>query len=144
MKKHSGVMAGIVVTLWYCIVETFLFNLPFEYNEKYAVLQNSILFILPSVSGVLSVLFLRRDTMKDFFKSLGTYFISSFIFMILYISGGLSKMMHFWFSGYEELSMGHGMLALVILSTHLVSCFIGVFVAGMISLYRQKRKPINL
>ena len=142
MKKYRGIISGIVVSLWYCIMETFLFNSPFERNEKYVVFHYLLSYILPSLSGVLSVLFLRCNTIKDFFRSFGIYFTISLALIMLYEFSGLPRMMHFWFRGYDELSLGHGILFILIFSTHLISCFIGVIVAGIISLYRQKKNCI--
>lgn len=139
MKKHIGIIAGVIVTLWYCMIETFLLNSPlFEYNEKYDVIQSLMLYILPSVSGIITMLFLRRNSVKDFLMSWISYFLISLILMVIYEFSRLPLMMHCWFTGYDEFGMGDGLLVVVILSTHFIACAIGVLISGLISWRRQR------
>lgn len=139
MKKFSSVLIGVCSPLFYYIVRYFMLYCPlFEYNEKYAFLQNALFFILPALPGVTVALLLIRNTLKDFYKSLGICFFISLIIIILYQFMGIHLMVHTLITGYEEFGLGEGLLIFVTSFTYCVSCLVGSVIAGIVTLCRQK------
>lgn len=140
MKKHFGILGGIFVPLYYYLVKAIFLYLPIlQYSEKCGLLQNMMIFILPSLSGVGVAIFMIRNSMGEFFKSLGICFFVSVLIISLYEFSGISLKIYSWVTGYSEFSLGEGFLMAIISMCYIVSCFIGVIIAGGVSLYKQVR-----
>ncbi len=140
MKKYSGILAGIFVPLYYYLVKAIFLYLPIlQYSEKYELLQNMMIFTLPLLSGVGVAVFMIRNSMGDFLKSLGICFFISVLIISIYEFSGISLKIYSWVTGYSEFSLGEGFLIAIISMCYVVSCFIGVIIAGGVSLYKQVR-----
>lgn len=145
MKKISSVFIGVCSPLFYYFVVHFMLYCPwFEYNEKYAIIQNAMLFVLPALPGVAIAFLLVRNTLKEFFKSLGICFLISIFIIFIYNFIGIDLMIYTLITGYEEFSLGEGLLFAVTSISYIISCFVGTVVSGVITLRRQKRNATGL
>lgn len=145
MKKISSVFIGVCSPLFYYFVVHFMLYCPwFEYNEKYAIIQNAMLFVLPALPGVAIAFLLVRNTLKEFFKSLGICFLISIFIIFIYNFIGIDLMIYTLITGYEEFSLGEGFLFAVTSISYIISCFVGTVVSGAITLRRQKRNATGL
>ncbi len=70
------------------------------------------------------------------------YFVnaSPLVLILLFETSGLPLALYSWLSDYNELSLGHGILTIMIIQVHFVACTIGFIVSGIISFLRQKRR----
>ncbi len=133
--KKSTILIGIFSPLYYFIISNMMLYM--EYSERYAFIQNLMLFILPALPGVIIVFALARSSLKDFFISLGSCFLLSFIIFVLCEFSSIDLMIHKSITGYDEFSNGAGLLFVVTFLSYIVSCFIGALASGIISLRRQ-------
>lgn len=137
--KKSVVLVGIFAPLYYELV----FNLMMytiintEYNEVYSFIQNLILILLPALAGIAVALVLVKNSLKDYFKSLGICFLISMIVFLIYGALHIDLSIFKAITGYDEFSNGEGLLFVIMFLSYAVSCTIGAFVSGIISLCRQ-------
>ena len=135
-KKYVNIIIGVCSPLFYYFVSFCLLFM--EYNEKYAFSQNALLFILPALPGIAPAFLLIRETFKDFLKSLGVCFLTSALFIILVAAFRINLMIYTIVTGYEEFSLGEGLLFAVTSISYFISCFVGAFISGIITFIRQK------
>ncbi|MBQ6893209.1 MAG: hypothetical protein IJN48_03295 [Clostridia bacterium] len=64
MKKTKAVLIGILLLLFYYFI--LLLMLLWEYNEKYSIIQNAMLYVLPALPGVALAALLIRNTLRDY------------------------------------------------------------------------------
>ena len=132
--KARGIVTGAAVALWFCIAQTILF-----FDFEYTPLSILLYYILPALSGVIIILLLRCDSMGSFYICAGECILVSLVLILLFEISGLPSILYSWFSDYNEISLGHGILLVMIIQVHTVACIIGMIVSGSISFYRQKR-----
>lgn len=133
--KKSAVLVGIFAPLYYELV----FNLMMytEYSERYAFIQNLMIYLLPALPGIAVALVLVKNSLKDYFKSLGICFLISMIVFLIYGALHIDLSIFKAITGYDEFSNGEGLLFVIMFLSYAVSCTIGAFVSGIISLCRQ-------
>ncbi len=143
MKKN--ILIGIFSPLIYFLVCNIMRYtiLAGEYNEEYALLHNMLIRTLPALPGMSLIFLLIRSSMKEYFKSLSVCFWISFVVMIIYTFLGIDSMIHTAITGYEELSLGDGLMSVLTFQYYLVSCLVGCFIAG-IATYVKKRKKTRI
>ena len=142
MKKN--ILIGIFSPLFYFLIVNIMRYtiLAGEYNEKFALLHNLIIMGLPAVPGVALMFLLIRNSMKEYFKSLSICFWISFVVMIIYMFSGIELVIYTAITGYEEMSLGDGLITAVTMEFYLVSCLVGAIVAG-VATFVKKRKTQN-
>lgn len=135
MKKLSVALVGIFSPLYYELA----FNLMMytEYSEKYAFVQNLMLYLLPVLPGIVMAFALIRNSLKDYFKSLGICFLISTIVFVIYGTLNIDLSIFKSITGYDEFSNGEGILFVITFFSYAVSCIIGAFISGIISLCKQ-------
>lgn len=141
MKKLSVVLVGILSPLYYYLVLNLMMYI--GYSEKYAFVQNLMLFLLPTLPGVVLAFTIIRNSLKDFFISLGSCFLLSIIVFAIYELFDIDLIIFKTITGYDEFSLGEGLLFFITSMSYIISCFIGVFVSGIISLRKQKNCGIK-
>ena len=75
MKKSKSIYIGIFSLLFYYLVMHLM--LLWEYNEKYSFIQNAMLYVLPALPGVALAILLIRNSVREFFESLGICFLTA-------------------------------------------------------------------
>lgn len=73
--KKSTISIGILSPLYYFLVSNMMLYM--EYSEKYSFVQNLMILILPALPGLIMISALKRNSMKDYFISLGKCFLIS-------------------------------------------------------------------
>lgn len=136
MKKISAFLIGIFSPLYFEILSALM--LFTEYSEKYSRLQNFLILALPALPGIAIFFALRRDSLKDFFKAVGTCLLLSTAVLLLCLHVGLGVMIY-KAAGHDEFALGEGFLTAIMFFSYIISCFLGTLVAGMISLYRRNK-----
>ena len=139
--KKSIILIGIFSPLYYFIVSNMMLYM--EYSEKYAFIQNLMLFILPALPGVIIAFGLVRNSLKEYFISLGSCFLFSVIIFVLYEFSSIDLMIHKFITGYGEFSKGAGLLFVITFLSYILSCFIGALFSGIISLIKQNKNRKN-
>lgn len=135
MKKSVNILIGILCPAFFCFV--FQLMLLWNYNEKYEQIQSEMLFVLPAIPGVALAFLLIRNSLRDFFKSLGICFLTSVCFFGVINVFNLN--IYTYLTGFEDFSLGGGLLMVVMLIPYTISCFCGVVIAGIVS-FLKKRK----
>ena len=141
MKKSKSIFIGIFSLLFYYLVMHLM--LLWEYNEKYSFIQNAMLYILPALPGVALAILLIRNSVREFFKSWGVCFLSSVCLGFLWISLRVDLMIYTSLTGFEEFSLGEGLLIAIMSMSYIISCTIGCIVAAILSFVKQKRKTLQ-
>ena len=137
MKKSINVLIGILSPVFFHLVMHLM--MIWDYNEKYSILQNAMLYILPAIPGVFIAFFFIRNSLSDFIKSFGIYFLTYVCVVLIFIVFRVDLMIHTHLTGYEEFAMGEGFLMAVMWITYTTSCFCGFIVAGIISFCKQRK-----
>lgn len=137
MKKSKNILTGILSIVFYYFV--LHLNLIWEYNEKYAAIQDAILYVLPALPGVALAILLIRNSVREFFKSWGVCFLSSVCLFFIWTILRVDLTIYSSLTGLEEFSLGEGLLMAVISLSYIRSCTVGCIIAGVISFYRQKK-----
>lgn len=135
--KKATILIGIFSPLYYCLVSNMMLYM--EYSERFSFIQNLMLFILPALPGAAIAFALAKNSLKDYFMSLGTCVLLSAIIFALYDFSGINLMIHKAVTGYDEFSNGAGLLFAVTFFSYIVFCFIGALISGIISLTKQKK-----
>lgn len=136
MKKSKSILIGIFSLLFYYFVLHLMFL--WEYNEKYAVIQNAMIYVLPALPGVALAILLIRNSLKEFFKSWGICFLSSVCLLLIWNILRVDLMIYTSITGFEEFSLGEGMLIAVTSFSYITSCTVGCIIAAVVSFYKQK------
>lgn len=137
MKSPKNGLIGILCPLFYYFVLHLM--LLWEYNEKYAIIQNTMLFVLPALPGIALAILLVRNSLKEFLKAWGVCFLSSACIFFIWTILRIDLMIYTNLTGFEEFSLGEGLLIAVIFRSYIVSCTIGSVIAAVVSFYKQKR-----
>ena len=137
MKKTKSILIGIFSLLFYYFVSHLMFL--WEYNEKYAVIQNAMLYILPALPGVALAILLIRNSLREFFKSWAICFISSVCLFLIWNILRVDLMIYTSLTGFEEFSLGEGLLMAVMSFSYIISCTVGCIIAAAVSFYKQKK-----
>lgn len=137
MKKTTNILIGLFTPIFFHFA-MFLMLL-WEYNEMYSMIQNAMLYILPSLPGVALAILLIRNTLREFFKSWGICFLTSVCLILIHIFFRVDLMIYTFLTGYEEFSPGGGLLMFVMSMSYIVSCFAGSIIAGIVTVFKQKR-----
>ena len=135
MKKLSIILIGILSPLYYEFVINMMMYT--EYIEKYAFIQNLMLFVLPALPGLVIAFALVRNSFKEFFISLGICFLLSTIVFNVYDYFDINLTIQKTLTGYDEFSNGAGILFIITFLSYTVSCFIGAFISGVASFIKQ-------
>ena len=137
MKKN--ILIGLFVPLFYY----FVFNVMIytDYNEKYDWLQNAFIQIAPALPGVSLIFLLIRDSLKEFFKSLGICFTTSFL--VDFVCHRISLMIYTKITGYTDFCSGEELIFGITTVTYLASCLIGSVIACVITCIRQRKHNRN-
>ena len=141
MKKSKSIYIGIFSLLFYYLVVHLM--LLWEYNEKYSFIQNSMLYVLPALPGVAHAILLIRNSVREFFKSWGICFLTSVCLGFLWIILRVDLMIYTSLTGFEEFSLGEGLLIAIMSMSYIISCTIGCIVAAILSFVKQKRKTLQ-
>ena len=141
MNKSKSIYIGIFSLLFYYLVMHLM--LLWEYNEKYSFIQNAMLYVLPALPGVALAFLLIRNSVREFFKSWGVCFLSSVCLGFLWISLRVDLMIYTSLTGFEEFSLGEGLLIAIMSMSYIISCTIGCIVAAILSFVKQKRKTLQ-
>lgn len=115
-----------------------------EYSEQHAVFHNILIILLPALPGISLVFLLIRNSIREYFESLSICFIISFVVMIVYMFSGVELKIYTAITGYEELSMGDGLITVITMQYYLVSCLVGAIVAGVATFVKKIRTKKNL
>ncbi len=137
MKKSKIILTGILSLMFYYFVSHLM--LIWEYNEKYAVIQNAMLYVLPALPGVALAISLIRNSLREFFKSWGVCFLSSVCLFLIWTILKVDLMIYTSLTGFEEFSLGEGLLMAVMSFSYIISCTVGCIIAAVVSLYKQKK-----
>ncbi len=129
--KKLNILIGIAAPLYCFLVSTLM--LCTEYSEKYSDIQNFLLIALPALPGMMLAFILIRNSLKEFFQSFGTCFLTS-VFGFIGIA-----LLHRAITGSDELPLGDGILLATMLISYITSCIAGTVISGIISLIRQKK-----
>lgn len=141
MKSNAkNILVGVLSLAFYHFVLHLM--LMWEYNEKYAIIQNILLFVLPSLPGVALAFLLIRNSVKEFFKSWGVCFLASLCMFIIWIALRVDLMIYSSLTGFEEFALGEGLLMAVMSFSYIVSCTIGSIIAAIVSWHKQKKSCI--
>lgn len=141
MKKLSIILIGILSPLYYEFVINMMMYT--EYIEKYAFIQNLMLFVLPALPGLVIAFALVRNSFKEFFISLGICFLLSTIVFNVYDYFDINLTIQKTLTGYDEFSNGAGILFIITFLSYTVSCFIGAFISGVASFIKQTVTKIS-
>lgn len=137
MRKVKNIIIGICSLLFYYFVAYLMFL--WEYNEKYAIIQNAMLFVLPALPGVALAILLIRNSLKEFFKSWGMCFIASACIFLIWNALRVDLMIYTRLTGFEEFSLGEGLLMAIMSFSYILSCTVGCIIAAIISYNKQKK-----
>ncbi|MBE6564530.1 MAG: hypothetical protein E7655_04590 [Ruminococcaceae bacterium] len=139
MKKN--IFIGIFSPLLYFLINNLLRYtvLASEYNEKYAMLVNALLVLLPALPGVALIFLLRRCSVKDFYKSLGISFWVSVVVFVGYILLGIDPWIYNKVTGFEELGLGDGFITALTMIAYLISCVVGSVAAGILTFSYERK-----
>ncbi len=137
MKKSKDFLLGIFSLAFYYLALILMFV--WEINDKYIIIQSILFYILPMLPGVALAILLKRNSLKEFFKSWSICFLASACMFLIWNDLGVSLAIHNCITGLEEFSLGDGILMVCTSFLYMVSCTVGCIVAGIISLYRQKK-----
>ncbi len=140
MKKSKIILTGIFSLMFYYFVSHLM--LIWEYNEKYSITQNTMLYVLPALPGVALAVLLIRNSLREFVKSWGICFLSSVCLCLLWVILRVDLMIYTSLTGFEEFSLGEGLLMAVMSFSYIISCTVGCIVAGVVSFYKQKKTCI--
>ena len=143
MKKN--ILIGIFSPLFYFLVNNIMRFTIFagEYSEQYALFHNILNILLPALPGISLMFLLIRSSMWEYFESLSICFSISFVVMIVYMFSGIELKIYTSITGYEELSLGDGLMTVITMQYYLASCLVGAIVAG-IATYVKKRKTTRI
>ena len=141
MKIAKNILIGICSLLFYYLVTHLMFL--WEYNESYAIIQNGMLFVLPALPGVALAIFLIRNSLKEFLKSWGVCILSSVCLFFIWNSLRIDLLIYTSLTGFEEFSLGEGLLIAIMSMSYIISCTIGCIVAAILSFVKQKRKTLQ-
>ncbi len=137
MKKSKSIIIGIFSLLFYYFVSHLM--LIWEYNEKYSIIQEAMLYVLPALPGVALAISLIRNSLREFFKSWGICFISSVCLFLIWTILKVDLMIYTILTGFEEFSLGEGLLMAVMSFSYIISCTIGCIISAVVSFYKQKK-----
>ena len=111
--KKLNIFLGIAAPLYFFLVSNLM--LCMKYSEKYSYIQNFLLISLPALPGVMLAFMLIRNSLKEFFQSFGIFFFTS-VFVFIGI-----VLLHKAITGYEELSLGGGILLATMYISYIIS-----------------------
>ena len=140
MKKSKIILTGIFSLMFYYFVSHLM--LIWEYNEKYSIIQNAMLYVLPALPGVALAVLLIRNSLREFVKSWGICFLSSVCLCLLWVILRVDLMIYTSLTGFEEFALGEGLLIAVMSFSYIISCTVGCIIAGVLSFYKQKKSGI--
>ena len=137
MKKIKNILIGIFSLLFYYCVSHLMFL--WEYNEKYAIIQNAMLFVLPALPGVALAILLIRNSLREFLKSWGICVLSSVCLFFIWNVLRIDMMIYTSLTGSDEISLGEVLLIAVMSFLYIISCIVGCIIAAVVSFYKQKK-----
>ncbi len=140
MKKSKIILTGILSLVFYYFVSHLM--LIWEYSEKYSIIQNAMLYVLPAAPGVALAISLIRNSLREFLKSWGICFLSSVCLFFIWNILRVDMMIHTSLTGFEEFSLGEGVLMAVMSFSYIISCTVGCIMAAAVSFYKQKKNCI--
>ncbi len=140
MQKIKNILTGVLSLVFYYFV--LHLNLIWEYNENYATIQETMLYVLPALPGVALAILLVRNSVREFFKSWGVCFLSSVCLGFLWIILQVDLIIYTSLTGFDEFSLGEGLLMVVMSLSYVISCTVGCIIAGVVSFYKQKKSGI--
>ena len=141
MKILKNTIMGICSVLFYYFAVYSMFL--WEYNEKYAIIQDVMVFVLPGLPGVALAILLIRSSLKEFFKSWGICFASSLCMFLIWNTLNLDLMIYTRLTGYGEFGLGEGLLMAIMTFSYIIFCTIGCVIAAIISFYKNKKRAIK-
>lgn len=138
---NKNILIGIFSPLFYFLVNNIMRYtiLAVEYNDKYALFHNMLIITLPALPGISLVFLLIRSSLKEYFKSLNICFWVSFAVIIIYIHSRIDLIIYTAITGYEELSLGDGLLTAITLMSYIGFCLGGAIVAGIATYVKQRK-----
>ena len=138
MKKN--ILIGIFSPLFFFLVENIMLYtiVTNEYSEKYVAFHMTLLLLLPALPGIALIFLLIRNSIKEYFKSLGVCFIISSVIYLTYMGLQIDLMIYTKVTGYEKFSMGEGLFREVILLSYFVSSFVGSLFSGVITFIKKQ------
>ena len=136
MKNTKAVLIGILSLLFYYFVSHLMFLS--QYNENYATIQNAMFFVLPALPGIALAILLIRNSLREFLKAWGISILSSVCLFFIWNSLRID-LLNTSLTGFEEFSLGEGLLVVVMSLSYIMSCTVGCIIAGAISFYIQKK-----
>lgn len=138
--NEKNILTGILSLIFYYAVSHLM--LIWEYNEKYSIIQNVMLFVLPALPGIAIAILLIRNSLREFFKSWGICFLSSVCLFFIWNILGVDMMIYTSLTGFREFSLGEGLLIAVTSFSYIISCTVGCIIAAVVSFYKQKKMGI--
>ncbi len=137
MKKSKSIFIGIFSLLFYYFISHLM--LIWEYSEKYSIIQNTMLYVLPALPGVVLAISLIRNSLREFLKSWGICFLSSVCLFFIWNILRIDLMIYTSLTGFEEFSLGEGLLMAIMSFSYTISCTVGCIIAAIVSFYKQKK-----
>lgn len=139
MKRISEILTGIFCPLFYYLVSNvmvyvFLYS---EYTERYAAIEYILLIVLPALPGIALASLLVRDSLKEFFKSLGICFLASVITVLVFNSIDVDLMIYRAVTGYDAFRLEEGLLFTIASRSYIIACLAGTVISCGETIYRQ-------
>ena len=138
MKKSKMILVGIFTMLFYFV--SFYLNVYLLYKSSSTILGLFACYLLPALPGILLAFLLVRKNKSEFYLGLGISILSSLFTFLIYAFSGIDSMIYSKVMGYEEASLGEGILFVGTFFVYIISCIIGSAVAGIRTAYLQWKR----
>ena len=139
MKKN--ILTGICSLLFYYFVMHLM--LLCEYNENYAAIQNVMIYVLPALPGAVLAVLLIRNSLREFFRSWCVCLLSSVCLFLIWTGLRVDLTIYKGLTGFDEFSLGEGLLTALMLLSYTASCAIGCIIAAVMSFCKKKKECFN-
>lgn len=138
MKKSKMILVGIFTMLFYFV--SFYLNVYLLYNSSSDIWGLLTYYLLPALPGILLAFLLVRKNKSEFCLGLGISILSSLFTFLIYAFSGIDSMIYSKIMGYEEASLGEGILFVGTFFVYIISCIIGSAIAGIRTAYLQWKR----
>ena len=107
---------------------------------EFAILGLFVYYLLPALPGIALAFLLVCNTKSEFYIDLGISILSSLFTFLIYAFSGIDSMIYSKIMGYEEASLGEGILFVGTFFVYIISCAIGSVIAGIRTTYSQWKR----
>ena len=138
MKTLKNILIGVCSLLFYYFASHLI--LLWGHNDKYAIVQVLMFYVLPILPGFALAFLLVRNSLIEFLNSWGVSFFSSLCVFFIWLLLRVDLKIYTSLSGFEEFSLGEGVLLAAMSFLYIVSCTIGCIIAAIVSCCRQRKR----